>query len=87
MSGDVKGVYIIRDVRGVPVKACIDEGYARGNMAGLDTIERHELLTPEMAAVVEAAKAWAYSDGSEFGLDECEKLLSAVNTLRAQEGE
>ena len=36
-------------------------------------------------AVIDAAKAWAYSDGSEFGLDECEKLLSAVNALRTLE--
>jgi hypothetical protein len=43
------------------------------------------ILTPEMAAVIEAAKAWAFSDGSEFGLDECEKLLSAVNALRLRE--
>jgi hypothetical protein len=38
-------------------------------------------------AVIAAAKAWASSDGSEFGLDECEKLLSAVNALRAVEGD
>ncbi len=49
------------------------------------TTTRETLLTPEMAAVIEAVKAWAYSEGSEFGLEECEKLLSAVNTLRAVE--
>jgi hypothetical protein len=48
---------------------------------------RETLLTPEMAAVIAAAKAWAYSDGSEFGLEESEKLFSAVNALRAVEGD
>jgi hypothetical protein len=38
-------------------------------------------------AVIAAAKAWAYSEGSEFGLDECEKLLSAVAALRAVGGD
>jgi hypothetical protein len=35
--------------------------------------------------VIAAAKAWAYSEGSEFGLEESEKLFSAVNALRALE--
>ena len=51
------------------------------------TIERLDLLTPEMAAVIEAAKAWADNeDGSEFESELCENVLAAVATLREKEG-
>ena len=51
------------------------------------TLTRETLLTPEMAAVIEAAKAWADNeDGSEFESELCENVLAAVATLREKEG-
>ena len=81
MSADVKGVYILRNPQGVPNKACINEGYALGTMLDGDTIEYHALLTPEQAAVIAAAKAWADNEDVRGA-----KLYDAVATLRKQEG-
>ena len=83
----MSAVWVVRDRDGEMLSVFTNEIEANANAPyAAPPVTRETLLTPEMAAVIEAAKAWADGSESAFGLDECKRLLSAVATLRAQEG-
>jgi hypothetical protein len=81
----MRAMWVVRDGGGelqaaFPIEAmAIDYEHRYGNV--LWTVTRETLLTPEMAAVIAAAEAWAYARPDEF-VDKDYRLLDAVRALR-----
>ena len=93
MSDDFKEVWVMRNPTG-HVHVITEMDPTGGDPLAFGwTITRETLLTPEMAAVIAAAKLvverWEFAMGrsSYPPLPEVEaQLITAVTTLRAQEG-
>ena len=93
MSADLKEVWVMRNPTG-HVHVITQRDPTGGDPLAFGwTITRETLLTPEQAAVIEAAKVYceASTRNGAFQLTDAErarpKLCAAVTTLRAQEGE
>ena len=80
----MSAVWVVRSASGSILYVNLHE-LSRGDAAYAADIgyvvTRETLLTPEMAAVIAAAKAWADNEDVRGA-----KLYAAVTTLRAQEG-